>query len=427
LLQDNFYPKHKKRYDIHYQYLILWPILVLLECISINGVIMPTPSLNFSWLAQRPYIIAAFISLVLIMWMASGPSAAEQKASIQAKETPKVSTDKKIKAQVKVETRYGESVHKTIELYGRTEPDRITTLKAEVRGKITKVLAKRGANVQKGQAIAEIALNDLPSQLSRSRALLTQREVEYQGALKLNKKGYQGKVQLAQAFAALESVKSDIKHLELDIENTLIRAPFDGILNTRYVEVGDYVDSGDNIAMIADLDPLIIRAHVTEQQITNLSVGQIAEVSLLKGPKLQGKVRYIASVGDDATNTFKIEVAIPNNLKNNKAQLLAGFSSELSIALEETSAFKISPALLALDEQGNIGIKSVQNAIVQFTPIEIVKSESDGIWLTGLGEKADIIVLGQGFVRAGDRVDAIFANQALSDDKTETINAVIEE
>ncbi|MFQ3277942.1 MAG: multidrug efflux system membrane fusion protein, partial [Colwellia sp.] len=79
------------------------------------------------------------------------------------------------------------------------------------------------------------------------------------------------------------------------------------------------------------------------------------------------------------------------------------------------SAIKISPALLALDEQGNIGVKSVRESIVQFTPIKIIKSESDGIWLTGLGEQADIIVLGQGFVRAGDKVDAIFEK---ADDST---------
>ncbi len=374
---------------------------------------MTTSSFNSSWLAQRPYIIAALISLLLIAWMASGPSAAEQKETIQAKQISQTSTDDKVKAQVKVETRYGTNIHKSIELYGRTQPDRITTLKAEVRGKITEVFAKRGARVEKGQAIVQIALNDLPAQLTRTQALLMQRQVEYEGALKLNKKGYQGKVQLAQAFAELESVKSDIQRLELDIVNTLIKAPFDGVLNTRYVEVGDYVASGDDIAMIADLDPLIIRAHVTEQQIADLSVGQIAQVSLLKGEKLQGILRYIASVGDDATNTFKIEVAVANKLTKSKPQLLAGLSSELSIALEETSAIKISPALLALDEQGNIGVKSVQNAIVQFTPIDIVKSESDGIWLTGLGEQTDIIILGQGFVRAGDRVEAIFAKDDL--------------
>jgi multidrug efflux system membrane fusion protein len=359
-----------------------------------------TPKIQ--WLAQRPYLIAVFITLVLVLWMTSGPSAAEQKATI--KENAPNHDEQQLTARVKVETRLGQSVYKTIELYGRTEPDRVTTLKAETRGKIIQVSAKRGSKVVKGQVIAKIALNDLPAQLSRSQALLNQREVEYQGAVKLNKEGYQGKVQLAQAYAELESVKSEILRLELDIANTVIKAPFSGILNTRYVEVGDYVASGDDIAMIADLDPLIVRAHVTEQQITELSVGQIAQVSLLNGKKAEGKLRYIASVGNDATNTFKIEVAI----ENKEAKFLAGLSSELTIELAQMSAIKISPALLALDERGNIGVKSVKNAIVQFTPIEIIKSESDGIWLTGLGEKADIIVLGQGFVRAGDTVEAIF-------------------
>jgi multidrug efflux system membrane fusion protein len=359
-------------------------------------------TLKSSWLAQRPYLIAALITVVLVLWMASGPSVAEQKSEIKA-QIPS-HDEKQLTAQVKVETRFGQHIHKTIELYGRTEPDRITTLKAEVRGKIIQVLATRGSKVSKGEIIAKIALNDLPAQLTRSQALLKQREVEYEGALKLNKQGYQGKVQLAQSYAALESVKAEIQRLELDIAHTVIKAPFTGILNSRYVEVGDYVASGDDIAMIADLDPLIVRAYATEQQISQLSVGQTAKVGLLNGEQAQGELRYIASVGNDATNTFKIEVAIDN--KN--THLMAGLSSELTIDLAKMSAIKISPALLALDEQGNIGVKSVKDSIVHFTPIQIIKSESDGIWLTGLGEQADIIVLGQGFVRAGDKVEAIF-------------------
>jgi len=357
---------------------------------------------NSRWFSQRPYLIAAFITVILVLWMASGPTSAEQKSAMRAKLPSH--DEKQVKAQVKVETLHGQNIHKTIELYGRTEPDRITTLKAEVRGKIVEVLAKRGSKVTKGQVIAKIAQNDLPAQLNRSQALLTQREVEYQGALKLNEQGYQGKVHLAQTYAAFEAVKAEIQKLELDIANTIIKAPFTGILNTRYVEVGDYVASGDDIAMIADLEPLIVRAHVTEQQINQLSVGQAAQVSLLNGQQAEGKLRYIASVGNDSTNTFKIEVAIDNN----KAKFLAGLSSELTIELAQMSAIKISPALLALDERGNIGVKSVKESIVHFTPINIIKSESDGIWLTGLGEQADVIVLGQGFVRAGDKVEAIF-------------------
>lgn len=358
-------------------------------------------TLKMRWLEQRPYIIATIIALILVFWMASGSNAATQNTDNDVKETKEA-----IKAQVKVETHYAQDVFRTVELYGRTEPDRVTTLKAEVRGKIVEVLAKRGSRVEKGQIIAQIALNDLPSQLTRSKALLKQREIEYQGFLKLNEKGYQGRVHLAQAFADLEAVKADIERLELDIANTVIRAPFSGVLNTRYVEVGDYVASGDDIAMIADLDPLIVRAHVTENQINLLSVGQKAQVSLLNKQEAEGEVRYIASVGNDATNTFKIEVAI----ENKDSKLLAGLSSELTIALEQIPAIKISPALLALDELGNIGVKSVDNSRVTFTPIDIVKSESDGVWLTGLGKQSDIITLGQGFVRHGDKVEAIFAD-----------------
>jgi len=350
------------------------------------------------WLAERPYIIAAAITAILILWMASGIMQAQEMPEAKAKQQAPI-------PKVKVETIYAKTVNDVVELYGRTEPDRITTLKAEIPGKIAEVLAKRGSSVKKGQVIARIAINDLEFQLKRSQALLEQRKMEYQGAKKLNADGYQGKVQLTSAFANLQAVKSDIKRLEIDIENTVIRAPFDGILNTRYVEEGDYVARGDNIAMIADLQPLVVRAHVTENQVSNLAVGQEADIRLLNTQPTKGTIRYIASVADDATNTFKIEVAIDN--PNNR--LKAGISSEVQVALAQVDAIKISPALLALDEAGNIGVKTVSDNRVEFTAINIVKSESDGIWLTGLGKQADIITLGQGFVRAGDTVEAVMA------------------
>jgi len=348
------------------------------------------------WLAQRPYIIAIVISIILILWMASGVMKAEE-VPVNEKQS------QVIVPKVKVQTKYAEHINDTVELYGRTEPDRITTLKAEISGKIVEVLAQRGSVVTKGQIIARLAVNDLPAQLKRSQALLEQRKIEYKGVRKLNADGYQGEVQVSIAAANLEAVKAEIRRLEISIDSSIIRTPFDGILNSRFVEQGDYVQSGDDIAMIADLNPLIVRAFVTEKQIEKLKVGQQADIHLLNKTQALGEVRYIASVADEATNTFKIEIAIDNT----KNKLLAGLSSEVNIVLSKVAAIKVSPALLALDEVGNIGIKTVNNGIVGFTAINIVKSESDGIWLSGLGTQADIIVLGQGFVRAGDQVEPV--------------------
>lgn len=353
---------------------------------------------NRQWLAERPYIIAIVISVLLIAWMSSGVMSAQELPPESEKDAIPV-------PKVKVETRYAQTMRNNVELYGRTEPDRIATVKAEVAGKIIKTYAQRGASVVEGEVIAEIAINDLKQQLSTSKALLKQRELQYHGAQKLNKDGYQGEVELSRAMAELEAVKADIVRLEIAISNTTIRAPFDGVLNTRYVEVGDYVKNGDDVAMVADLDPLIVRAHVTENQIDQLKVGQPADIFLLNREQAKGTIRYIASVADEATNTFKIEVAVDN--KNN--QLLAGLSGEVQVALEETQAIKVTPALLALDQHGNVGIKTVIDDIVHFTGIDIVKSESDGVWLGGLGSQADIIVLGQGFVRPGDKIEAVRA------------------
>ncbi|GHE98958.1 efflux RND transporter periplasmic adaptor subunit [Thalassotalea profundi] len=350
------------------------------------------------WLAQRPYIIAITITLSLILWMASG--------AMQAQENlPPKKGHEVIIPKVKVETLFAEQVNDSIELYGRTEPDRITTIKAEISGKVIEVMAQRGAFVKAGDIIVKLDLSDLMAQLEKNKALLKQREIEYKGALKLAENGYQGQAQLSNAQANLMSVKADIKNLELNIERTVIKAPYTGVLNKRYVEEGDYVKSGDDVAMIADLDPLVIRAYVTENQVAQVTVGQKAQIRILNKTQVLGSVRYIASVAEEQTNTFKIEVSIDNA----DSALLAGLSSEVNISLAQVPAIKITPALLALDEKGNIGVKTVENDTVIFTAINIVKSESDGVWLSGLGEKANIITLGQGFVRAGDKVQSVIS------------------
>lgn len=70
-------------------------------------------------------------------------------------------------------------------------------------------------------------------------------------------------------------------------------------------------------------------------------------------------------------------------------------------------AVKITPAMLALDDQGNLGVKTLVADKVHFVPIQLVKAEQDGVWLTGLGDEVDIITRGQGFVRDGDKVASV--------------------
>lgn len=364
-------------------------------------------------LREQPFWIALAIFVLLSLWVASGMLFTETQDDPQARKLAKHKTSPLVK--VKVERTAAQQVTREISLYGRTEPDRVTTLRAEVKGLVEKIFAQEGDFVKKGQRLIAIQSSDISNRLTSAKALLTQRQMELEGAKSLGQQGYQSKVNLAQALANLELAASQVSTLNLALEKSLITAPFDGVINQRYVEVGDLLKDGDEVAMLVDLDPLVISADVAETHVRKLSVGQQASGRMVSGQQLKGHIRYISSVSDRGTNTFKIEVAVPNS----DFQYIAGMSTELLIPLQSTLAVRVSPSVMALDEAGNLGVKTVVDEHVKFIPIDIVKSDSQGVWLAGMQASTDVIVLGHGFVRDGDKVEVMRdqpeQNQAQSD------------
>jgi multidrug efflux system membrane fusion protein len=351
---------------------------------------------TFNKLRQQPAWIALIIFIALSLWVASGMLKAEDDQDSAGRKSNQVSLVK-----VTVEHVTADEVTREISLYGRTEPDRIATLRSEVKGLVKEVHVQEGDRVSKGQKIISLEKSEQLSRLQSAKATLKQREVELKGAQALKAQGYQSQTALAQATANLEMAKADTVSFKLAVSRSQITAPFDGIINQRFVEVGDFLKEGDNIAILVDLDPLVITANVTEMNVQALKTQQQATGRMVSGDMLQGKIRYISSISEPGTNTFKIEVEVPNP----DFSRMAGMSTELALPLETTWAMRISPAVMALDEQGNLGVKTVVDEHVKFVPIDIVKSDSQGVWLSGMGQQADIITLGHGFVRDGDKVE----------------------
>ena len=134
-----------------------------------------------------------------------------------------------------------------------------------------------------------------------------------------------------------------------------------------------------------------------------MDIGDSAIVKFDQGAEQQATIRYKSSMADAGTRTFKVELSLPNP----DMIMPAGLSVEADLVLDQVQAFLVSPAMLSLDEAGNPGIKWVdQNSRVQFTRVDVVKTEQLGIWLAGLPKHARVIVRGHGFVREGDLVQA---------------------
>jgi multidrug efflux system membrane fusion protein len=240
--------------------------------------------------------------------------------------------------------------------------------------------------------------------LAETEALIRQRELEHEAAERLVGDRFISEAELAGKFAELVAARAARERIALDIEHTWIRAPFDGVVYERLVEIGDYVAIGDPIAQIVDANPLIIVANVNERSIGGLTVGSTGRARVLGGPEITGEIRYLSPVADESTRSFRVELAIPNP----DASLPVGTSAELMLGAESIVAHEVSSALLALADDGTIGVKIVDaSSRVRFVPVEIVEStDNGGMLVTGLPAEAKIITVGQGFVTDGQLVSA---------------------
>lgn len=292
-------------------------------------------------------------------------------------------------------------ISREVTLTGKTEPSRVVELKAETPGQVEVVTDGRGKPLKKGDLIARIEANDRRERLEQAQATLHQVALEYEAALRLQDQGLRSDSQIAEALSRLRGAEQMVSAMELDLQNTRILAPFDGMLQERHIEVGDYLGIGDPVARVIDLDPLVISGQATEFEIEFLEIGEVGHARLADGHSVDGLLRYVARESDPRARTFLIELEVPNP----DLEIPAGITAEIAVETERVPAYRISPALISISDAGEFGVKIVDDENrVRFYPADIVKSESDALWLTGLPESIRLITVGQGFTQPGDEV-----------------------
>ena len=355
--------------------------------------------------------MAGAVALGVALWMLSGigssgpgsPPPATVRAGDGAGDNPER------RMRVLVRRSVARPITREILVSARTEPNRQVELRAETDGAVVAVGAERGARVAAGQLIAELSMRDRLAQLEEAEALIEQTRLQYAAAERLRGEQFMSEAQIAEARARLVSAEAARKRILDDIEYTHIKAPFDSVVQDRSVEVGDYVQSGDAVALLVDTNPLIIVGEVNEREVAALEVGGPGSARLVDGTNVAGTIRYLAPVAESSTRTFRAELAVANE----EDTFRAGMTAELRLAADEITAHVLSPALLALADDGTVGVKAVDaDDRVQFYPVEIVGSAADGITVTGLPRELRIITLGQGFVVEGQTVEAVVESEA---------------
>lgn len=350
---------------------------------------------------HRSWFTSAGIAMLVTIWLLSGQAGKVGPANSPHTVTHDVDAPR---SSVRVRTQSAEEVMRTIIVNGKTAPARVVELSAETDGRVEHIGAARGADVNRSEVIVRLDQRDRSARLAQAEATVKQRQVEYEGRMRLKSESYVSEAQLQEAIALLEAAKTELTRARLDLDYMTIRAPFDGALQSRFVEIGDFVKVGDPIATFVDNRTMIVSANVSEFDARFVAPGQVAEARLATGETVRGTVRYVAPVADEATRTFVVELEVDNS----DGKLRAGGTAELRIPAERIYAHRISPSLLTLDDAGNIGVKIVNDkGLVEFVVADVALSSSDGMWIAGLPKTATIITVGQGYVTAGSMVIAV--------------------
>lgn len=352
---------------------------------------------------SRSVLTAIMVAIGLSIWLVSGVLVGDSEAVKRAISIAELSQAQKSFA---VTTRWvqTETIKREIFLQGRTQADKKVTLAAETNGMIAELPTDKGEFAQKGQIICRIDTGARQALLEEASAMRDARRIEFRAAENLVEKGHTSKSQLAVSRAAYDGAVANVKMRLVELERTKIRAPFDGILDTQPVEVGDFISIGQPCSTIIAKDPLLVIAHISENRIDALSVGARGRAKLVTGEVVNGVVRYIAETPNAATRTFRIELEVPNK----DLHLRDGITAEIHFEAGAVRGTAIPQSAMVLNDDGVVGVRVVENnTIVKFRAVKVISDEIGVAYVTGLKESEQLIISGAAFTRDGQNVIAI--------------------
>jgi multidrug efflux system membrane fusion protein len=309
-----------------------------------------------------------------------------------------VSTDPAV--QVMVLQVSAEDTAAQLVLRGRTKANRNVQVAAETEGQVISEPLRSGARVTKGQVLCSLNPGVRAAQLAEAEAGLAEAEAEASATTQLQKKGFAAETTLKARRARLEAAQARLDQVKWDIDRLEVKAPFDGVLETDTAEIGTFLMPGSHCANIIDLSRIKVSGFVGEQNVDLLSLGQPASARLINGMEVTGEISFVSRVADEETRTYAVEVT----LDNPGGRIRDGMTAELIIDLPSKSAHRIPQTALTLDDDGRMGVRIAVDGIARFRPVRILRDTIDGAWVDGLSGTADVIVVGQEFVRDGRAV-----------------------
>lgn len=274
------------------------------------------------------------------------------------------------------------------------ETEHTSDIFPKVSGEIIAIYKDEGQHVKKDEVIMKIDDREYKIQAERARVNYEQLKSELERLRKLKEKDLVSEEEFDKAKFSVEQAKLDWDLARLNLEYTNIRAPFDGVVAERFVNVGDRVNSSSKLFTITNLNEKIVKIYVPQNDIVHVFKGQKAIITtdILPEKEFEGWVKRISPVIDPSSGTFKVTVGVkdPSNLIHPgifvNVSLIVNYHQNTLLIPKTSLVYESEKAFLYIIKNGKARKIELKRGYEDAQKVEV---------LAGIEEGDSVIVVGQ--------------------------------
>lgn len=274
---------------------------------------------------------------------------------------------------------------------------------SEIRGKIVNKKVTEGLQVNKDDILAVIDKSDYQNAYdsalaSYETALSTQKRLKA-----LVKKNFVTKSQLDDAVAMVKTSKAALDNAKLSLSRCTIRSPMKGIVDRIHIENGTFLNSGDPVAKILQIDRLKIEVGIPESDVAAVRKLKTFEMTIdaLDGKTFTGEYHYLHKTSDSMARLYNLEIKVDNF----DGQILPDMFVRVKIIKNQNPQGLAVPMYSLVNHNKDIGVYIEKDGIVQYRPLKT--GFQDG-WKTqipeGLYPGEKVVVVGHRIIEDGEQV-----------------------
>lgn len=291
-----------------------------------------------------------------------------------------------------------------VKLTGTVSSKENIMISAETTGRVEAIPAVEGQKVSRGTVLVRIENEAVSNQLQEAKSSFELAEVTFQKRQKLWDQKIGSEIEYLQAKNAFETTKSRYAQIQTQYNNTVIKAPINGVVDDVAVKEGEFVSMGSPIVRVVDLEKVEIEAELSEQYLKAIKKGDSVKVEMPAiGITRMAPVTFVSQVINPDNRSFKIKVNLANKDGEIKPNVLANlmirdYKNDSAIVVPSTSINKdLKGDFVYLAVQGSNGLTAEKRYVKKGSSFGATTEIKEGL---KAGDK--VITVGYNMVNDGE-------------------------